>query len=198
MTDEQVAPDPIQRFKKVFALAQQAVSGDPTVMVLSTCTRDGHPSSRVVLLKDITDEGFVFYTNYHSRKSRELSDNPRASLCFYWPEIDQQVRVEGTVIQTSIRDSDDYFRTRPRLSQLGAWASDQSQPLRSRQTLVDRTAELDSRFADQEVPRPSFWGGYIVRPRAVEFWINGEFRLHDRFLYTLEDTGKWFMQRLNP
>lgn len=198
MTDELVATDPIQRFKKVFALAQQAVSGDPTVMVLSTCTRDGHPSSRVVLLKDVNDEGFVFYTNYHSRKSRELSDNPRASLCFYWPEIDQQVRVEGTVVQTSIRDSDDYFRTRPRLSQIGAWASDQSQPLRSRQVLVDRTAELDKRFADQEVPRPSYWGGYVVRPRAIEFWINGEFRLHDRFLYTLEDTGKWFMQRLNP
>lgn len=198
MTEEISYSDPIERFRAVFAEAKKKVTLDPTAMVLSTCTRDGYPSSRVVLLKDITQEGFVFYTNYHSRKSRELSENPRASICLYWPEIEQQVRVEGTVIQTSMRDSDEYFATRPRVSQLGAWASDQSQPLRSRQVLQDRVQELEKKFADQEVPRPSFWGGFILRPRAIEFWINGEFRLHDRFLYTLGDHGEWYMQRLNP
>lgn len=198
MTEDLASPDPIKRFREVFALAKEHVIGDPTAMVLSTSTRDGYPSSRVVLLKDITNEGFVFFTNYHSRKARELTDNPRASLCFYWQEIDQQVRIEGTVTKISLYDSEQYFATRPRLSQLGAWVSDQSQPLRSRQVLLERIAELEQKYAEREIPRPSFWGGYVVRPTAIEFWINGEFRLHDRFLYTLQDTGKWYLERLNP
>lgn len=188
----------MERFRKVFKLAREKGNFDPTAMVLSTCTRDGHPSSRIVLLKDAPDDGFVFFTNYHSRKSRELSDNPRASLCFYWAEIDQQIRVEGTVTKISNRDSDDYFASRARVSQLGAWASDQSQPLRSRKILLDRVEQLDRKYEGQPVPRPSFWGGYLLRPSAIEFWINGEFRLHDRFRYTLESDGKWFMEQLNP
>lgn len=191
-------PDPIDRFRQIFDLAKEKVTVDPTATTLSTCTRDGYPSSRVVLLKDITEQGFVFFTNYHSRKSREMTDNPHVSLCFYWPEINHQVRVEGTVSKISMRDSDAYFETRPRLSQISAWASDQSQPLRSRQDLLARAADLETKYQDQPVPRPSFWGGYLVRPTTIEFWINGEFRLHDRFLYTRESTGTWFIQRLNP
>lgn len=127
-----------------------------------------------------------------------MTVNPRAGLCFYWPAIDQQVRVEGTITKISIRDSDDYFATRARISQLGAWASDQSQPLRSRSALMDRVKEFDQRFKDAPVPRPSYWGGFLLRPNAMEFWTNGEFRLHDRFRYTLDNDGRWFMQRLNP
>lgn len=197
MTDEPLK-DPIAQFRVVFELAQINALSDPTAMVLSTCTRDGHPSSRIVLLKEVTDLGFVFFTNYHSRKSREMSVNPRAALCFYWPAIDQQVRVEGTITKISIRDSDDYFAARARISQLGAWASDQSQPLRSRSALMDRVEEFDQRFKDAPVPRPSYWGGFLLRPNAMEFWTNGEFRLHDRFRYTLDNDGRWFMQRLNP
>ncbi len=198
MINDEPLSNPIEQFRVVYATAREQAATDPTAMVLSTCTRDGTPSSRVVLLKDVTDLGFVFFTNYHSRKSREILLNPRGSLCFYWPAIDQQVRVEGTITKTSNRDSDDYFATRPRISQLGAWASDQSQPLRSKQELMDRVQELDQRYNDVSIPRPSFWGGYLIRPNAMEFWTNGEFRLHDRFRYTLLDDGKWFVQRLNP
>jgi pyridoxamine 5'-phosphate oxidase len=190
--------DPIARFREVFKLAQERVSVDPTAMTLSTCTKDGYPSSRVVLLKDVSDEGFVFFTNYHSRKSRELQENPRAALCFYWAEIDQQIRVEGTVSKVSNRDSDAYFHSRARLSQIGAWASDQSQPLRSRQELLHRVADLEKKYEDVQVPRPSFWGGYLLNPTAMEFWINGEFRLHDRFVYRRGADDAWYVQRLNP
>lgn len=191
-------PDPIDRFRKIFELAREKVTVDPTALTLSTCTRDGYPSSRIVLLKDVSEQGFVFFTNYHSRKSREMTENPRAALCFYWPEINHQIRVEGTISKIHMRESDAYFETRPRLSQVSAWASDQSQPLRSRQDLLARVADLEKKYEDKPVPRPSFWGGYLVRPTRIEFWINGEFRLHDRFLYTQEQNGSWFIQRLNP
>ena len=190
--------DPINRFREVFKLAQEKVTVDPTAMTLATCTKDGYPSARIVLLKDVSHQGFVFFTNYHSRKSREMEQNPRAALCFYWPEINQQIRVEGTISKLANRDSDAYFQSRPRLSQVGAWASDQSQPLRSRQELLARVADIEKKYEDQPVPRPSFWGGYLLRPSAIEFWINGEFRLHDRFVYSLEQDGTWFVQRLNP
>ncbi len=197
MTEEPLK-EPIEQFRKVFKLAREKALSDPTAMVLSTCTKDGRPSSRVVLLKDVIDQGFIFFTNYHSRKSREMSENPRAALCFYWAAIDEQVRVEGTITKISNRDSDDYFASRPRVSQLGAWASDQSQPLRSKSILLDRVDEFDKRYKDAPVPRPSYWGGYLLRPSAMEFWTNGEFRLHERFRYILENDGNWFMQRLNP
>lgn len=192
------AQDPIARFREVFALAKEKVTGDPTAMTLSTCSKDGKPSSRIVLLKEVSNEGFVFFTNYHSRKSRELEYNPNAALCFYWPEIDQQIRIEGTVSKLSIRDSDAYFQSRPRLSQIGAWASDQSQPLRSREELLARVAELERKYADKPVPRPSFWGGYLLHPTSMEFWVNGEFRLHDRFQYRRNHGDSWIMKRLNP
>ena len=190
--------NPIEKFRQVFQLARETVKSDYTAMTLSTCTKDGYPSSRIVLLKDFSEEGFIFFTNYHSRKSRELEENPRAALCFYWPEINQQVRIEGTVSKIQPRDSDAYFNSRPRLSQIGAWASDQSQPLRSREELLSRVADLEKKYEDQPVPRPSFWGGYLLHPTRMEFWINGEFRLHDRFLYQFEGPGQWYMKRLNP
>lgn len=190
--------DPIERFRQVFQLARETVKSDYTAMTLSTCTKDGYPSSRIVLLKDFSEEGFTFFTNYHSRKSRELEENPRAALCFYWPEINQQIRIEGTISKIHPRDSDSYFNSRPRLSQVGAWASDQSQPLRSREELLSRVADLEKKYEDQPVPRPSFWGGYLLHPTRMEFWVNGEFRLHDRFLYQFDGAGRWYMRRLNP
>ncbi len=190
--------NPIERFRQVFRLARETVKSDYTAMTLSTCTKDGYPSSRIVLLKDFSEEGFIFFTNYHSRKSRELEENPRAALCFYWPEVNQQIRIEGTISKIHPRDSDSYFSSRPRLSQIGAWASDQSQPLRSREELLSRVADLEKKYEDQPVPRPSFWGGYLLHPTRMEFWINGEFRLHDRFLYQFEGDGRWHMRRINP
>jgi len=194
-----MSADPIAQFETVFEIAKEKSQSDATAMVLSTCGQDGQPSSRVVLLKDFSPEGFTFYTNYQSRKSRDLSKNSRVSLCFYWPEIGQQVRIEGHVEKVSPETSDEYFSTRPRLSQLGAWASEQSQPLDSRQVLLDRLKSLEDKYKNQQVPRPPHWGGFLVRPHLIEFWINAEFRLHDRFVYTRDThNATWSITRLNP
>jgi len=194
-----MSTDPIAQFETVFEFAREKSQSDATAMVLSTCDADGQPSSRVVLLKDFSPEGFTFYTNYQSKKSRELSENSRVSLCFYWPEIGQQVRIEGSTEKVPAVTSDEYFTTRPRLSQLGAWASKQSQPLESRQALLDRLKELEDKYKNQQVPRPPHWGGFLVRPHRIEFWINAEFRLHDRFVYTRDSNhANWTITRLNP
>ncbi len=199
MTEPELSPDPIAQFVEVYKEANEKVKFDASAMVLSTCTKEGRPSSRVVLLKDVTPAGFVFYTNYFSRKSRDMSEVPYASLCFYWAEIDVQVRIEGKVKQVPPAISDAYFATRPRLSQVGAWASDQSQPLRSREVLLTRMEEFEKKYEGQDIPRPAYWGGFILRPESIEFWYNGEFRLHDRFLYTWDDIDeKWVIHRLNP
>ena len=188
---------PFQRFGEAFARARAAEPTDPTAMSLATATPSGAPSVRVVLLKGWDERGFVFYTNRTSRKGDELAANPRAALCIYWPTLGEQVRVEGAVELVADADSDAYYHSRARDSQLGAWASRQSRPLESRQILMDRMQDLEAEHAGKEIPRPRWWGGYRVVPSAIEFWRSGDFRLHQRELYTRDGSG-WQVQLLNP
>ena len=192
--------DPIAEFRALFAQAQ-AVDRlrlpDPTAMSLATVSRDGAPSVRIVLLKHVDERGFVFYTNLDSRKGRELTATPRAALCFYWPALDTQIRVEGTVEAVSDAEADAYFASRARESQIGAWASQQSETLASMDELRERVAAVEARFADQAVPRPPHWSGRRVKPSSIEFWHAGEFRLHERRRYE-RDGSNWAMRRLFP
>jgi pyridoxamine 5'-phosphate oxidase len=170
---------------------------DTTPAALATADAQGHPSVRIVLIRGVDERGFVFHTNYNSRKGRELDTNPHASLCFYWPTLDEQIRIEGTVTRLSADESDIYFNARPRGSQLGAWASEQSAVLPSRETLEARYREIEQRFRDQPVPRPPFWGGYRLTPSQIEFWYGRPDRLHDRVRYSLARDG-WRIERLYP
>jgi pyridoxamine 5'-phosphate oxidase len=170
---------------------------DTAPVALATADAQGRPSVRMVLLRGVDPRGFVFYTNYRSRKARELDGNPRAALCFHWIALDEQIRIEGTVERVSASESDEYFASRPRGSQLGAWASDQSARLPSRETLETKYRETEQRFADQRVERPPFWGGYRLIPDSVEFWYGRPDRLHDRVVYTKEGQG-WKIERLYP
>jgi len=180
---------------------QQAESGGvemPEAMVLSTIDANGNPSSRMVLLRGMNERGFIFYTNYHSRKSREIERNHKVSLLFYWETLGRQVRIEGMAEKVSDEVSDGYFRTRPRENQIAAWASDQSEPVPDRETLEDRFRMMKKKFSGKPVPRPPHWGGYLVIPRRFEFWQQGEHRLHDRIVYELQSDGKWKRYRLYP
>ena len=190
------AGEPLTLFREVFAQAAARETGDPTAVALATVGPSGAPSLRVVLLKGVDERGFTFYTNYESRKARELETEPRAALCFYWPTVGVQVRAEGTTERVGDPESDAYFATRPRESQLGAWASLQSRPLASRAELVARMAEAAARFPGQ-VPRPPSWGGYRLVPSRVELWRAGEARLHERTVYERTATG-WTAQLLFP
>lgn len=189
--------DPIAEFVGTFEKAKEKEPGDATACALATADAGGAPSVRMVLLKDVDERGFVFFTNYSSRKARELDQNGRASLCFHWQILRLQVRVEGPVERISDHESDDYFATRSRTSQIGAWASKQSQPLESRKKLLARVVKYEARFALGSVPRPEFWGGYRVVPERIEFWFDQPHRLHDRYLYRLEG-GVWIRERLFP
>ena len=164
---------------------------------LATADAQGHPSVRIVLIRHIDERGFVFHTNYTSRKGRELDENPHASLCFYWPTLDEQIRIEGTVARLPADESDAYFYARPRGSQLGAWASEQSAVLPSRETLESKYRSIEERFRDTPVPRPPFWGGYRLTPSRIEFWYGRPDRLHDRVRYTRGKDG-WQIERLYP
>lgn len=170
---------------------------EPTAMTLATALPDGRTSARTVLLKQVDPRGFVFYTNTLSRKGRQLAANPRAALVFFWAALAEQVLVEGGVEPVSAEEADAYFRSRPRLSQVGAWASEQSQPLDARETLAHRVAEIDRRYGDDQVPRPPHWSGYRIRPDLIEFWSGKAGRLHERDRYWLE-AGEWRHGLLNP
>src|SRR5262245_39767867 len=172
--------DPIARFEDAFRRAAPLAVGEPAAVTLATADAAGRPSARVVLLKGVDARGFVFYTNYESRKARELAQNPFAALCFHWPALGEQVRVEGRVGLASAEESDAYSATRPRPSQIGAWASRQSETLPSREDLMARVQEIEARFAGREVPRPPNWGGFRLAPSRVEFWKHAESRLHER------------------
>ncbi len=194
--------DPILRFHEALARARAAsvadpAAADPTAAALATADARGRPSVRMVLVKGVDERGFVFFTNRDSRKARELAENPAAALCFHWPAIAEQVRVEGAVSLVSDADSDAYFATRPRESRLGAWASRQSEPLASRATLEAALRDVEARFGAGEVPRPAFWGGYRIAPERLEFWRNGAGRLHHRERYDRDRAG-WTVTLLQP
>ncbi|WP_152205919.1 pyridoxamine 5'-phosphate oxidase [Marinobacter changyiensis] len=190
-------PDPIQQFGHWFNDARTAGILEPNAMSLATSDRDGRPDIRTVLLKYFDDQGFVFYTNYGSRKAAELADNPNAALLFPWLGLNRQVIVQGSVEKVSKAESLRYFASRPRGSRIGAWVSEQSQVITSRGLLEQKVAEIKRKFGDGEVPLPSFWGGYRVTPRRIEFWQGRPSRLHDRFEYLKQDDG-WIIQRLQP
>jgi pyridoxamine 5'-phosphate oxidase len=187
----------IDEFNKAFKKARVSGEQEPTAMVLATSDGKGRVTSRTVLLKALDEDGFVFFSNENSTKGRQLRACPRAAATFLWKASGCQVQLVGTVRRVSDEAVDAYFSTRDRGSQIGAWASDQSAPLESRETLLERVRELEERFAGQEVPRPPHWVGYVLNPERVEFWWQREFRLHDRFCYTLEQ-DRWVKQRLYP
>ena len=190
--------NPFRQFARWFDEAKAGPRRLPEAMTVSTCGSDGVVSSRVCLLKDFDEHGFVFYTNYNSRKGVQISENPRVSLCLYWEELDRQVRIEGAAVKTTAEEADAYFATRPRGSQLGAWASCQSAVIPGRGDLDQRFHELESNYGDRPVPRPPHWGGYRVIPVEIEFWQGREDRLHDRFVYRLREPKDWIIERLSP
>lgn len=195
----EIAPntDPFTLFQTWFDEAVAAEINDPDAMAIATVDESGMPSVRMVLLKEWSPAGFVFYTNYESRKSGELNATGKAAFCLHWKSLRRQVRVVGNVTKASDAQSDAYYATRGRGSRIGAWSSRQSEPLESREALAAAVAETEARFAD-EVPRPPFWGGWVIAPQEIEFWADGEHRLHDRFRFTPDDAGGWDIQRLNP
>jgi pyridoxamine 5'-phosphate oxidase len=213
--------DPILQFKRWFEQAQGSrASGrlrkffvrlykrlllmggaelmDLTAMTLATADKEGRPSARVVLLKGVDERGFVFYTNYESRKAQELAENPQAALVFYWSDQERQVCIAGEVGKLSPEESDAYFKTRPRGSRLGAWASKQSGVIRDRAALEEKWKQMEAKYLGEEIPRPAFWGGYLLRPKRMEFWQGRANRLHDRFRYTRQADQSWVIERLSP
>ena len=197
LNESDVDLNPFVQFNTWFHEALDAELPDPNAMVLATSTQEGKPSARVVLLKEYNERGFVFYTNYEGRKSVELIQNPRAALLFFWGELERQVRIEGMVEKTSREESEEYFKTRPVDSRLGAWASHQSSVIPSRSDLEQKVADLKKLYAGQEIPLPPYWGGFRVKPDAFEFWQGRASRLHDRIRYSL-DGGVWSIERLSP
>ena len=196
--ESDVNPDPVEQFRTWFDEALSANLHEPNAMTLATTTPDGCPSARIVLLKGYDERGFVFYTNHEGRKARELEENPRCALVFYWGEFERQVRVEGQASRVSKEESDAYYASRPRGSRLGAWASEQSRPIERRDLLEERLREHEAEYEGREIPRPSFWGGYRVEPEAIEFWQGRENRLHDRLLYRRSENAGWRIERLQP
>ena len=193
-----IDPDPINQFQSWLNDAVEAQLPLPEAMTLATATPDGRPSARMVLLKQVDDDGFVFFTNYQSAKARQLDANPYASLVFYWPQLERQVRVEGSVVRTSEQESREYFRTRPRESQIGAWASAQSEMISGRDALEERARELEALYCDRDIDCPEHWGGYRLRPERIEFWKGRVGRLHDRILYQRDSGDVWTITRLAP
>ncbi len=196
--EAEVADDPVTQFQKWFEQAVAAQVAYPEAMTLATATREGKPSARIVLLKAVEAHGFSFFTNYESRKGRELLQNPQASLVFWWQELERQVRIEGNVAPVSAQESDAYFRIRPRGSQIGAWASPQSAVLPAREDLESSVKTIEEKFQEGEVPRPANWGGYRLQPHTIEFWQGRLNRLHDRIRYCLQENGAWLRERLAP
>ena len=190
--------DPIELFQKWFKEAQDKEIRDPNAMQIATVSKNGFPSVRTVLLKDIINRNFVFYTNYESRKSKEIFETGKVAICFYWKSINRQVRVVGEIDKIPEKVSDQYFESRSLGSRIGAWASIQSQPLKNRETLLKRVEEFKNKF-DENVPRPKHWGGFKIVPNEFEFWQDGDFRLHDRFiLKPLDHSTLWECQRYYP
>jgi pyridoxamine 5'-phosphate oxidase len=197
LSENEADSNAIKQFEKWWNEALQSYVEEPNAMTLATCNNKGQPSARIVLLKGFDDEGFIFFTNYKSRKGIELQQNPKASLVFFWKELERQVRIEGEVQKISEVESDEYFLTRPFPSRLGAWASPQSQVIKAREVLENNMEYYQKHFADGNIPRPVNWGGYILKPFVIEFWQGRPGRLHDRLQYTSTEAG-WQIDRLAP
>jgi pyridoxamine-phosphate oxidase len=198
LSEKDANQDPIKQFEKWFNEALKAELQEPTAMTLATATHDGRPSSRIVLMKGFDSNGFVFYTNYLSRKGKEIARNPLGALLFFWGTLERQVRIEGTIEKISKEDSVKYFLTRPRGSQLGAVVSPQSQEISGRDILDKKWQDAEAEYKDKDVVKPSYWGGYILKPRLIEFWQGRPSRLHDRILYKKIDNKNWKKVRLAP
>ena len=198
LNENEIDKNPFIQFKIWFNQSVAAQLPEPNAMTLATCTPDGKPSARMVLLKDIDEQGFVLFTNYQSQKGQEISVNPQAALVFWWAELERQVRIVGTVEKISSAQSDSYFEVRPPFSRLGAWASNQSEVIANRDVLEAQLIEFQRQYENQEVPRPPHWGGFRVIPQEIEFWQGRSSRLHDRLRYTLVDNGNWKIERLSP
>lgn len=198
LTRESLLADPIKQFELWLQQAIDLQIHDPTAMVVATVDEDGQPSQRIVLLKHLDEKGFVFYTNFGSRKAKDISANAKVSLHFPWNDIDRQVKIQGQAHKISAKDSLTYFLSRPRESQLAAWASEQSRPLSSKQVLLTQVENMKEKFAKGNVPLPDFWGGIRIEPSLIEFWQGGANRLHDRFEYSLQEEAGWRIQRLAP
>lgn len=197
LSEKDVAKDPVDQFKQWWEEAIAANADEVNAMTLATSDKDGRPSARTVLLKGIEDDGFVFFTNYESRKGREIEANPYVALLFFWKELERQVRIEGAIAKLSGEESDKYFVSRPVESRIGAWVSPQSTVISGREFLEERERQFEQKFENIEIPRPPHWGGYSVKPTMMEFWQGRPGRLHDRILYTKEGKA-WRMQRLAP
>jgi pyridoxamine 5'-phosphate oxidase len=199
LLESEVAADPLAVFAQWYQAAAGAIGiHEPNAMTLATATTDGRPAARMVLLKGFDERGFSFFTNYESRKGRDLAANPWAALVFWWEPLERQVRIEGRVEKLSAAESDDYFHSRPLGSRLGAWASDQSRVIPNREVLEHRLTQLQAEYMDTYPERPPFWGGYRVIPDLIEFWQGGRNRLHDRLRYARQEGGAWLLERLAP
>ncbi|MFI5187014.1 MAG: pyridoxamine 5'-phosphate oxidase [Chitinophagales bacterium] len=198
LTESEIEPDPIKQFDKWWKQAVEAEITEVNAMTLATASADGMPSARIMLLKGFSEKGFLFFTNYNSFKSQQLIENPRACLVLFWKELERQVRITGIIERTNDKESDVYFQSRPKASQVGAIASPQSQVVESRQWLDNRFEKLTDQFKNSIIQRPAHWGGFLVRPVIIEFWQGRPGRLHDRIQYSLLDNGGWKVERLAP
>ncbi len=197
LEEEDVNKNPIFQFEKWFQDAKDANVHEPYAMTLATANKAGQPTARIVLMRKFDEKGFVFYTNYLSRKGNDILENPKAGLLFFWQDLERQVRIEGVLEKDTEQESDMYFQSRPHESKIGAWTSEQGKVIANRKVLEERFLEYSEKYPDEFVPRPPHWGGYLLRPTAIEFWQGRPSRLHDRILFTLENSV-WKMERLAP